>query len=151
MSSIVTESTHMLRHMLATIAYRLRKALFGAPDKFEQFSAGGGVRSPAEILHHMSQLLTYAITYFEGEYSPLPEVSWLEEKDRFKDCLSKLDKRLESGALKDEATFEQLLQGPLSDVMTHVGQICMLRRMAGSPVERERFFLSDIQTGAFEI
>lgn len=141
----------MLRHMLATIAYRLRKALDGSPDNFEQFSLGEGVRSPAEILQHMSQILTFAITYFEGEYAPLPEVSWTQEKDRFRACLSKLDNCIESGALKDGSTFEKLLQGPLADVMTHVGQICMLRRMAGSPVEKERFFLSDIQTGVFEI
>jgi hypothetical protein len=41
-------------------------------------------------------------------------------------------------------TAETMLQGPFSDAMTHVGQLAMLRRLAGSPVPPENFLFAAI-------
>jgi len=46
--------------------------------------------------------------------------------------------------LADQITAETLLQGPLSDAMTHAGQLAMLRRLAGNPVAPENFIVADI-------
>lgn len=46
-------------------------------------------------------------------------------------------------------TLEELLHGPLSDVMTHAGQLALLRRLAGSPLPPERFIEATIRVGQF--
>ena len=44
----------------------------------------------------------------------------------------------------DPDTARRLLQGPLADAMTHVGQLAMLRRLAESPIAKESFYEADI-------
>ena len=46
-----------LRHTLATIDYRFRKAVNNADGEFGNFTAGHGSRTPTEIVHHMHQVL----------------------------------------------------------------------------------------------
>jgi len=45
------------------------------------------------------------------------------------------------------APVEKLFQGPVADALTHVGQIAVLRRLAGSPVKGENYFVADIAAG----
>jgi hypothetical protein len=40
-----------------------------------------------------------------------------------------------------------LIQGPIADALTHVGQIAMLRRLAGCPIPGENYFAADIAPG----
>jgi hypothetical protein len=56
----------MLRHFLAALAYRTQKALRGAPKEFETFEAGNQVKTPKELLRHMSSVMGYARTFFIG-------------------------------------------------------------------------------------
>jgi hypothetical protein len=48
-----------------------------------------------------------------------------------------------------ERTEEQLLQGPLADAMTHIGQLAILRRLASSPIPKESFDEAVIRPGDF--
>lgn len=141
------EKHRMLRHFLASIAYRTQKALQGAPASFANFEAGQQVRSPHYLIHHMDSVLGYALTHFEGEaetYREEPLPSFEDEIQRFHGKLEALASHFAAGATFRGTTAEKMLQGPFSDVMTHAGQIAMLRRLSGSPVAPENFIVADI-------
>jgi hypothetical protein len=140
------EKRGMLRHFLAALAYRTQKALRGAPDEFGDFRAADGVRTPAELVRHMTSVLGYARTFFVGgQYRPAPLPSLKEEILRFHEMLAELARHIEGGTpLLEGLTAERLLQGPFSDAMTHAGQLAMLRRLAGHPVPPENFIVADI-------
>ncbi len=142
----------ILRHVLATLAYRTRQVIKEVPDGYADFAAGSGVRTPVEILHHMSTLITYAVlTFGDEEWQPLETVSWEQEKQRFESALRSLDRRLADGDEPRQQTLLKLLQGPISDAMTHVGQLATLRRMAGLPVPGESFVKAPIEAGRLDI
>ncbi len=141
----MTETQHLLRHFLASLAYRTQKALRGAPDGFADFQAGAGTRSPRELVRHMASLLGYTRTFFIGgvyRAEPLPDME--AEVERFHALLADVAAHLAAGTPLREITPEQLLQGPFSDAMTHAGQLAMLRRLAGDPVPSENFIFAEV-------
>lgn len=140
--------TALLRHALATLAYRGGKALRGAPAEFADFHAGAGTRTPAEIVAHLGDLLDWAVSLAEGRHAwhdSAPR-SWDEETGRFFAALEAFDGRLASGAPLG-FPVENLFQGPIADAFTHIGQITLLRRMAGWPVRGENYFKAEIAAG----
>jgi hypothetical protein len=145
--TVMDRDRELLRHFLAAIAYRTQKALRGAPDHYPTFSAGNRVRTPVELVRHMTALMGYVRTFFQGgsypaQPDPLP--TFKEEVGRFHELLQAVGELLSSGATCS-LTTEQLLQGPFADTMTHVGQLAMLRRLAESPVAPENFIYADIR------
>lgn len=138
----------LLRHFLATLAYRARKTVLGAPPDFGNFEAGHGVRKPFEILFHMSSVLMHARSFLSPQAKAEMRIgSWEREVARLFDVLSELDRLLESGAPLRGRTEEELLQGPLADAMTHIGQLAMLRRLDNAPLAKESFDEAPIRTG----
>jgi hypothetical protein len=138
----------LLRHALATLAYRGGKATRNAPEGFADFHPGEGVRAPGRILAHMGDLMDWAISIAIGkrEWRDSKPLSWEGESDRFFASLKKFDDYLASS--EPVATSpEKLLQGPIADALTHVGQIAMLRRMAGGPLKGESYYEAEIATG----
>ena len=137
----------LLNHFLAALAYRTQKALRDAPEEFGSFRVIDGVRTPAELVRHMTSVLGYARTHFVGgRYWPEPLESLNEEVVRFHEMLGLLAQHLRNGdALLDNMTEERLLQGPFSDAMTHAGQLALLRRLAGAPVPPENFIVASIE------
>lgn len=145
-TGLMDEKRGLLRHFLAALAYRAQKALRGAPESFGTFQAGRRVRSPEELVRHMTSVLGYARTYLVGgTYRPEPLPDLDAEVRRFHGMLEELRGLLESGTPLRGITPEQLLQGPLADAMTHVGQLALLRRLAGSPVAPENFIVAAIE------
>ncbi len=139
------EKYALLRHFLAALAYRTQKALREAPASFGDFRTASSVRTPAELVRHMTSVLGYARTFFIGGsygHEPLPTLA--DEVVRFHTMLEALAGHLRRGAPLQGTTPEQLLQGPFADAMTHVGQLAMLRRLAGSPVPPENFIVAAI-------
>jgi len=138
----------LLQHYIATLSYRAHRSLGDAPDGFESFSPGSGVRAPVEILSHMGDVLTFTLLRLHGDMStPEKDVeskSWSEEIARFESLLKEICAVLDTNLHDQSDIEERLLQGPLADVMCHIGQLAMLRRMAGAPVEGENFFAADI-------
>jgi hypothetical protein len=137
-----------LRHLVATVAYRGGIAVLDAPEGFAAFRAGDGVRTPAEILAHVGDLLEGSRHLLRGELvylasSPLP---CAEEVSRFFSAARQLDSYLASRAPL-ACPVEKLIQGPVGDALTHVGQLVMLRRLAGSPVRAESYFTAEIIPG----
>ena len=138
----------LIRHFIATLAYRTTKVIREVPKAYPNLSVGSGIRMPVEILHHMSDVLLFAYkALVQSDRVEIPLAPWETEVERFYDVLGRLDEAIVSGAEPRELSWEQLLQGPLSDVMTHVGQLAMLRRLAGDPVPGENFSRAEIQIG----
>lgn len=137
----------LLQHFLAALAYRTTKALNDAPAGFGDFLAAPGMRTPAEIVRHMTGVLGAARAAFIGRREPLEPLPTLEaETQRFSERLEALSRDFASESdLSEDTSMEQLLQGPLADAMTHTGQLAMLRRLAGSPIAAENFMRADIK------
>jgi hypothetical protein len=141
-------STSLLRHTLATLAYRAGKALRDAPPSFAEFRPAPGSRSPGEILAHMGDLFDWALTICDGPvtWTDAPRLPWEEEVDRFFIGLTRLDARL-SEDRPLASTPEKIFQGPIADALQHTGQLTYLRRLAGCPIRGESYFRSEIEVG----
>ena len=135
-----------LRHLVATLAYRATRALENAPDSFATFQGGG--RQPIEILAHMGDLMEWGLSMAQGsgKWDPHPPTSWAADVERFYSLLAAFDEFLASGA-PVQAPVDRLVQGPIADALTHVGQLAMLRRMAGCATKGENFFVAEVHDG----
>ncbi|MGH8677102.1 MAG: hypothetical protein ACREUQ_01970 [Burkholderiales bacterium] len=145
---MLDEKRALLRHTLATLAYRGAKVISNTPDNFAAFRPHDITRTPGEILAHIGDLLDWALRTSQGNYvykssSPLP---WEEESVRFFAALKALDAYLASGAPLGYPA-EKIFQGLVADALTHVGQIALLRPMAGAPVRAESYFRAEIEAG----
>lgn len=138
----------LLRHTVATLAYRGGKALRGAPAGFQSFRASPTTRTPGEILAHIGDLLDWALSIAEGRqvWKDSKAGEWSSDVARFFEGLSRFDAYLASEAPLGSPA-ERLFQGPVADALAHVGQIALLRRMAGSPVKGENYFKAEIAAG----
>jgi hypothetical protein len=138
----------LLRHTLATLAYRGGKAVRNASEGFAVFHADEGVRAPGQILAHIGDLMDWGLSMANGkrEWHDSKPLAWEKEVERFFAALKKFDDFLASGELM-QAPPEKLFQGPIADALTHVGQIAILRRLAGDPVKGENYYKAEIVIG----
>ncbi len=138
----------MLRHTVATLAYRGGKAVRGASDSFASFKPSETTRTPAQILAHVGDLLDWALSIASGKetWHNSEPLEWRKEIERFHTSLRSFDNYLASEAELD-ASCERLFQGPIADALTHVGQIAMLRRLAGEPIKGENYSRAKIESG----
>lgn len=147
----MNDKADMVRHFLASLAYRFHKAVADAPEGFDVFEPGYGIRSPLIIVRHMNGVLGYGKVAVEtGDFDywhKHPSLDWKGEVALVHETLHEIDTVLSSSTSIEGERLERLLQGPLSDAMTHVGQLAMLRRMAGSPIHAENFFKAAIKAG----
>ncbi|GAB3223544.1 hypothetical protein [Spirosoma arcticum] len=141
------ESMTIIRHVLASIAYRLAKAVRGVDAAFYEMESGNGIRKPAEILRHMGQVLSYTNGVLTN-MTPinLQPLDGDAELDRFYDLLNQVDEHLAETNVDDELGLK-LIQGPFADVLTHIGQLALLRRAFGDPVPGENFMKAAVQMG----
>lgn len=139
---------HFLRHVLAVIAYRGGRVVGGAPQEFAAFRAAESDRTPSQILAHVGDLLDWALSQLQGTpvWRETPPCGWDQDVERFFRGLARAEEHLASQAPLG-CPAERLFQGPLADALTHVGQLAMLRRLAGAPVRGENFFVADISVG----
>lgn len=144
----MSDARTLLRHTLATLAYRGGKAIRNAPPSYANYRGHQTARSPVEILAHIGDLLDWALSIASGkqEWHNSTPLAWDKECERFYRALKKFDDYLASDSPL-HVPEEKLFQGPIADIFTHVGQISMLRRMGGSPVKGENYFVADISTG----
>ena len=148
MSASSDPARQLLRHAVATVAYRGSKALRGAPDTFAGFPIGDKPRTPAQILAHLGDLFDWALSMAAGEqvWHDSAPLAWNAEIDRFFATVKKFDDYLASSEPL-RAPVDKLFQGPVADALTHVGQIAMLRRLAKTPIKGENYFKADIAAG----
>jgi len=138
----------LLRHTVATLAYRAAKTMRGAPPTFADFKPGPSSKTPVQVVAHMGDLFDWALTLIQGDWKwntakPLP---WDQECARFFASLKRFDDALASGQpIKAELT--KVFQGPIADALTHTGQLAALRRLAGCPMKGETYPRADIVIG----
>jgi hypothetical protein len=149
MNSSPDPARQFLRHAIATIAYRGGKAVRGAPESFANFRVGDSTRTPAKILAHIGDLFEWALSISRGQPSwrdsdPLP---WSAEVERFFAAVKKFDDYLAATEETLHAPPERLFQAPIADALTHIGQIAMLRRLAGAQIRGENYYVADIAAG----
>jgi len=145
----MTDDRTWLRHCLATLAYRAAKTLRDAPPGF------GGLQldeptamTPGRVVAHMGDLMTWSLSMSQGReaYHRSTPGEWDAEVERFFGALGALDAYLASDAPL-HAEPARLFQGPIADALTHVGQLATRRRLAGSPVRGENYYVAEIVTG----
>lgn len=141
----------LLRHLVAALSYRAGIAILDVPENFATFKVEETIRTPSEILAHMGDLLQGSLYLMKGEFVRLNSapLSWNEEVRRFFSAAKEFDSYLASNASLHQP-MEKIIQGPIADALTHVGQIVMLRRAAGIPVRVESYFTAEIVPGEFE-
>ena len=142
------DKRQLLRHTVATIAYRGGKTVNGVPDGFNAFKVNETSRTPEQILAHIGDLFDWALSIASGDqkwHNSTPQ-EWDAEVTRFFATLEKFDAYLASESDLHCAP-EKLFQGPIADALTHVGQLAMLRRMAGAPIKGENYFVAEIEAG----
>lgn len=142
------EKREFLRHILATVAYRGGKAVRDAPPGFASFSAGETVRSPGQVLAHVGDLFDWALTMVRGQeaWHDSAPLAWDDEVRRFFGALHRFDEYLASDQPL-ACTPQRLVQGPLADSLAHIGQLTMLRRLAGARIRSENYSKADIRPG----
>ena len=138
----------VVRHLTATLAYRAAKVLRDAPAEFAQAAFGSTTRRPVQILAHMADLMRWGVTMTQGEtvWKAAGSDDWGAEVDRFFDGLVALDRELAARPVSS-SMLREIIQGPLADALTHVGQLALLRGMAGAPVRPENYARADIAVG----
>ena len=148
MTTSANHKRELLRHTVATLAYRGGKAVANAPEDFNSFRIKEGTRTPEQILAHIGDLLDWALSIAEGKqrWHDSTPLAWNAEVARFFSALEAFDSYLASDNVLN-APEEKLFQGPIADALTHVGQIAMLRRMADVPIRGENYFKAEIEAG----
>lgn len=148
MSESFNPSRQFLRHTLATVAYRGRKTLHDAPASFADFKSADSSRTAVQILAHMGDLFDWSLSLARGaeKWHNARPLEWDREVERFFSAVRKFDDYLASQE-PIHAPIEKLFQGPVADSLTHVGQLAMLRRLAGFPIQGENYLLAEITAG----
>ena len=142
------DTRRIIRHYLATLAFRLGRALDGAPESFGDFDIGSGVRTPLQIMRHIRGLMYFANQILTAEEMPeVAELLWPEEALRFTEAIEKVDKAMQESEPPSSERMLRALQGPLADAMTHIGQLATMRRMAGAPLEKIHYSEERIEIG----
>ena len=138
----------LLRHTVATVAYRGGKAVRGAPASFAKYSGDGSDRTAVKILAHMGDLYDWALTQAKGAeaWHDSTPLEWDREAERFFSALRRFDDYLASDAPL-AASAEKIFQGAIADSLTHIGQIAILRRLGGAKMKSENYSKADIVAG----
>jgi hypothetical protein len=142
------EKRALLRHTVATVAYRGGKAVRGAPTSFASYSADGSPRTPGKILAHIGDLFDWALSQAKGAeaWTDSTPLEWDREVERFFATLQRFDDFLASDASL-AVPPERIFQGAIADALAHVGQLAMLRRLAGAKMKSENYSRADIVAG----
>jgi len=138
----------LLRHTVATVAYRGGKAVRDAPASFASYSPDGSDRTAAKILAHLGDLYEWALSQASGAeaWHDSTPLDWDADVARFFTALQRFDDYLASEAPL-AAAAETLFQGAIADSLTHVGQLAMLRRLAGTRMKSENYSRAEIVAG----
>jgi hypothetical protein len=142
------EKRALLRHTVATVAYRGGKAVRGAPASFASYSADASMRTPVKVLAHIGDLFDWALSQAKGAeaWNDSTPLAWDREVERFFATLQRFDDFLASDAPL-AAPPERIFQGAIADALAHVGQLAMLRRLAGVKIKSENYSRAEIVAG----
>lgn len=142
----------LLRHLLATLAYRASKVLREVSVTFPEHRVSPTSRNAAQIVAHMGDLLDWGLGLANGTYSwrAAGTQGWEADVARFFTALEALDARF---AAPEPLGYpaETIIQGPLADALTHVGQLALMRGSVGVPVRPESYARAEIVVGRVQL
>jgi hypothetical protein len=144
---------YTIRHFLTVLAMRLQHAVMNAPEGFDSFDPGHGIRSPRKILEHCVGMTVNVRHIYVGkeievhDSNPWEDMTWEELISEFHDALHDLDEAIEEHQPPSQQVLFRLFQGPLCDAMTHIGQMIMIRRIMNAPVENVPYWKLDLKVG----
>ena len=139
----------LLRHVLATLAYRAGKTVRGVDEGFGDYVAAPGSNTPRTIVAHVGDLMDWCLRMArdgERRWTTATPRPWAAECDRCFAAVKALDDHLASDAPLRWDPGE-LFQGGLADALTHVGQLAMLRRLSGRKMRGENYSRAEIVAG----
>jgi len=138
----------VVRVLSATLAYRAAKVLRDVPVGFDMMTVAASARRPVQIVAHLADLMAWGTSLARGGYvwKAAGSEDWSIEVQRFFDGLAALDREIATAPPSAESVV-QLIQGPLADALTHVGQLAMLRGIHGAPVRPESYARAEIVPG----
>ena len=136
----------LLRHSLKAIEYRFINATAVSKPGFGEFKASANTRSPSQIINHIFDLVSKMnLLIDEGHFNvpSTPHLDFESEHARFLQGIRALENAFGKKEI-DMAVSKRILQGPILDIATHVGQLAMLNGIFGSPVAKESYFEIDL-------
>lgn len=147
-SPLPAPARHLLRHTVATLAYRAGKVLRDAPDGFADVRMSSASRSAMEIVSHLVDLLAWGERLARGEsrWEAGEITDWSTGVERFFAGLQALDAAF-ADPVNTSFPADTIFQGPIADALTHVGQLSMMRGVAGRPVRPESYARATIEAG----
>lgn len=155
MSQEMVGKNELVRHLLATLVYRTTKIIKDVPEDYTKIKIGNGVRTPTKILGHINSLIQLSNRFWSHD-KPISmeklrkqstKKGWELEVDLFYQLAAQFDETLQENIEPRKHSPEKILQGPFTDAFTHVGQLAMLRRMAGDEMQGEAYWMADVKAG----
>jgi hypothetical protein len=137
----------MLQRLIDGLGYRFHWATAELTSSDYAFSPGAGCQTIGALVGHVWGLVNWIHLTIAGEGASWRPSDPAEQRLHTLALLGEVRERLET--LDEEALFAlhiddhpfwHLLNGPLSDALTHVGQIASFRRLHGNPVPRHSVF-----------
>ena len=142
------DTIRILRHLVATIAYRASRSLRDAPPRFEDVRLSDNSMCARELVLHITNVLAFALSVVtQTERVRHEPLDWNGEVNRLYGLLHELDANLASGSILEDGMELKLIQGPLADSLTHIGQLNSMRRASGSPIPVTNYIKADLQIG----
>ena len=141
--------TAVLARLLDSLGFRFRWATHDLSDSDYAFSPGQGCQSIGQLVGHIWGLVNWISTTVLGQEAKPPEtpqeqrVHALQMLFHLREHVSTLDDSSLATITIRDYPFWHILNGPLADALTHVGQINVLRRLAGNPTPRARVFTGE--------
>jgi len=147
-------SGNMLKRMIDGLGYRYFWATDSLTNKDLEFKPGETNRTSMETLDHLFGLSKFILKSAKG--IPIergieePEYEWLEKRkltlknfeeaatiyaNMSEDDISKSDIKFKRGDNESSVEFWHIINGPIADALTHVGQIVSNRRASGNPLD----------------
>jgi hypothetical protein len=144
----MSDARELLRHTVATLAYRAEKVLRDPPAGFAEQRASPTSRTSLEIVSHLGDLVEWGTRMANGDYKWEAGLvsDWTSACDRFFRGLAAFDAALTTSAFTPHSPGV-IFQGPIADALTHVGQIALLRGMTGGAIKPESYARAEIQIG----
>lgn len=150
------DANGVVMRLLDGLGYRFQWATEGLTAEDAAFTPGQGCMTIGELAEHVWGLVNWVHISMLGEglgESPAPDI----ETGRRQICRMLYALRTYVSAIDQESLFAieinglpfwHIVNGPLSDALTHTGQIALLRRLNGNPVPKHNvFLLHDPQEG----
>jgi hypothetical protein len=139
----------VIARLLDSLGFRFYWATEGLSAEQYAFSPGQGCQSIVELVGHIWGLTNWVCISVFGQGERRPEgapsqrAHALEMLYKLREHFVSLDDAALEAIAIDGHPFWHMINGPLADTLTHVGQINAFRRLAGNPTPKAGLFTGE--------